>query len=149
VIPSGTRRLSALAEICDGGSRSDAARIGGVGLQIVRDWVPFQCQRCRWSLERQGARRVPRPQPATRDVVRLVAERSRPMGLPGVSGLERRGLFSISGYGGEAFSAPESDAGIPDSGRNGSSQESGGIRLLILGDKHLSISNTQHANNIY
>jgi transposase len=33
------RRLLALAEICDGGSRSDAARIGGVGLQTVRDWV--------------------------------------------------------------------------------------------------------------
>lgn len=29
----------ALAEIYDGGSRSAAARIGGVGLQIVRDWV--------------------------------------------------------------------------------------------------------------
>ena len=29
----------ALAEIYDDGSRSDAARIGGVGLQIVRDWV--------------------------------------------------------------------------------------------------------------
>ena len=29
----------ALAEIYDGGSRSDAARIGGVTLQIVRDWV--------------------------------------------------------------------------------------------------------------
>jgi transposase len=29
----------ALASIYDGGSRSDAARIGGVGLQIVRDWV--------------------------------------------------------------------------------------------------------------
>jgi transposase len=28
-----------LAEIYDGGSRSDAARIGGVTLQIVRDWV--------------------------------------------------------------------------------------------------------------
>jgi len=28
-----------LAEIYDGGSRSVAARIGGVGLQIVRDWV--------------------------------------------------------------------------------------------------------------
>jgi len=28
-----------VAEIDDGGSRSDAARIGGVGLQIVRDWV--------------------------------------------------------------------------------------------------------------
>ena len=33
------RRLLALAEIYDGGSRSDAARIGDVGLQIVRDWV--------------------------------------------------------------------------------------------------------------
>jgi transposase len=28
-----------LAAIYDGGSRSEAARIGGVGLQIVRDWV--------------------------------------------------------------------------------------------------------------
>lgn len=33
------RRLLALAEIYDGGARSDAARIGGVGLQTVRDWV--------------------------------------------------------------------------------------------------------------
>ncbi|WP_420381819.1 helix-turn-helix domain-containing protein [Novosphingobium sp.] len=33
------RRLLALAEIYDGASRTTAARIGGVGLQIVRDWV--------------------------------------------------------------------------------------------------------------
>lgn len=33
------RRLLALAEIYDGGSRADAARIGGVTLQSVRDWV--------------------------------------------------------------------------------------------------------------
>lgn len=33
-----SRRLLALAEIYDGGKRSDAARIGGVTLQIVRDW---------------------------------------------------------------------------------------------------------------
>ncbi|WP_428332612.1 IS630 family transposase [Novosphingobium sp.] len=33
------RRLLALAEIYDGASRTAAARIGGVGLQIVRDWV--------------------------------------------------------------------------------------------------------------
>ena len=33
------RRLLALAEIYDGGSRTDAARIGGVGLQTIRDWV--------------------------------------------------------------------------------------------------------------
>ncbi len=34
-----TRRLLALASIYDGGSRTQAAKIGGVGLQIVRDWV--------------------------------------------------------------------------------------------------------------
>jgi len=34
-----TRRLLALASIYDGGSRTQAARIGGVGLQIIRDWV--------------------------------------------------------------------------------------------------------------
>jgi len=33
------RRLLALAAIHDGGSRTDAARIGDVGLQTVRDWV--------------------------------------------------------------------------------------------------------------
>ncbi len=34
-----SRRLLALAEIYDGGRRTDAARIGGVGLQVIRDWV--------------------------------------------------------------------------------------------------------------
>jgi transposase len=34
-----SRRLVALAEIYDGGARSDAARLGGVGLQVIRDWV--------------------------------------------------------------------------------------------------------------
>jgi transposase len=33
------RRLLALAVIYDGGTRSEAAKLGGVGLQIVRDWV--------------------------------------------------------------------------------------------------------------
>lgn len=33
------RRLLAMASILDGGSRSEAAKIGGVTLQIVRDWV--------------------------------------------------------------------------------------------------------------
>ena len=33
------RRLLALASIYDGSSRTEAARIGGVTLQIIRDWV--------------------------------------------------------------------------------------------------------------
>jgi transposase len=34
-----TRRLLALAAIYDGSSRTEAAKLGGVGLQTVRDWV--------------------------------------------------------------------------------------------------------------
>jgi len=34
-----TRRLLALATIYEGGSRGAAAKLGGVGLQVVRDWV--------------------------------------------------------------------------------------------------------------
>jgi len=33
------RRLLALAAIYDGGTRTEAAKIGGVTLQIIRDWV--------------------------------------------------------------------------------------------------------------
>jgi transposase len=33
------RRLLALAAIYEGASRTEAARIGGVTLQIARDWV--------------------------------------------------------------------------------------------------------------
>ena len=37
--PDQVRRLLALALILDGGSRSEAATMAGVTLQIVRDWV--------------------------------------------------------------------------------------------------------------
>ncbi len=33
------RRLLALAVIYDGGRRTEAAKVGSVGLQIIRDWV--------------------------------------------------------------------------------------------------------------
>ena len=34
-----TRRLLALAVIYEGGSRTLAAQVGGVGLQVIGDWV--------------------------------------------------------------------------------------------------------------
>ena len=37
--PGQVRRLLALVAIYAGGSRDEAAEIGGVGLQTVRDWV--------------------------------------------------------------------------------------------------------------
>src|ERR1700674_4262586 len=33
------RRLLALAAIYDGATRTEAAKIGGIGLQVIRDWV--------------------------------------------------------------------------------------------------------------
>jgi hypothetical protein len=34
-----TRRLLALAIMCDGGRRREVAELGGVTLRVVRDWV--------------------------------------------------------------------------------------------------------------
>ena len=59
------RRLLALASIYDGGSRSDAAQIGDIGLQIIRDWVD--------AVLRGGApsglidRKAPGPEPRLND----------------------------------------------------------------------------------
>ena len=49
------RRLLALATIYDGGSRSEVARIGDVGLQIIRDWVMRSTQKDQtaWSIARR------------------------------------------------------------------------------------------------
>lgn len=51
------RRLLALASIYDGGPRSDAARLGSVTVQIVRDWVERFNARGPdgWSMARPGA----------------------------------------------------------------------------------------------
>src|SRR5471030_1444399 len=38
-VGSVTRRLLSLVTVYEGGSRADAARLGGVGLQTLRDWV--------------------------------------------------------------------------------------------------------------
>lgn len=58
---SQTRRLLALAEIYDGASRTEAARIGGVGLQIVRDWVArFNAEGAAGLVDRKAPGKPPR-----------------------------------------------------------------------------------------
>ena len=50
------RRLLALTAIYDSATRTEAAKIGGVGLQIIRDWVlRFNARGSRRSSGRQGA----------------------------------------------------------------------------------------------
>ncbi len=68
-----SRRLLALAEIYDGGARSDAARIGGVGLQVIRDWV------LRFNAEGPGG----------------LADRKAPGNLPKLNDRQRRMLARI------------------------------------------------------
>jgi transposase len=82
-----TRRLLALAVVYDGGSRSEGAQAGGVGLQTFRDWVlrfntdgpagllnakaPGQSPRLDAAQRRELAQRVEAgPIPASHGVVR-------------------------------------------------------------------------------
>ena len=55
-----TRRLLALAIIYDGGKRSDAAALGGVGLQVIRDWVlRFNTSSPAGLIDRKAPNRLP------------------------------------------------------------------------------------------
>jgi transposase len=95
------RRLLALATICDGGSRGDAARVGGVTLQIVRDRVVrFDAQGPAGLIDRKAPGATPKRDagqkralagivekgPIPRGPWRgaLAADRPRPVGLGGV-----------------------------------------------------------------
>jgi transposase len=52
------RRLLALAAIYDGGKRTEAAKIGGVGLQIIRDWCYASTHEglmVSWTASRRGS----------------------------------------------------------------------------------------------
>lgn len=87
------RRLLALAAIYDGGTRSEAARIGSVTLQIVRDWV------LRFNAEGPAGlrnRKAPGPTPRLTDAHRqaLAAQIDRgPM--PAVHGVVRWRLSDL------------------------------------------------------
>ena len=71
------RRLLALAAIYDGGSRGDAARIGGVGLQIVRDWaVRFNAEGPPGLLDRKAPGPMPRLNEVQRRALAAAVERA-------------------------------------------------------------------------
>ncbi len=92
--PDQIRRLLALAEIYDGGSRGDAARSGNVGLQTIRDWV------VRFNAEgpaglRTGKAPGPRPKLSAarrRDLVQMVEQGP----IPAVHGVVRWRLIDLA-----------------------------------------------------
>jgi transposase len=69
-------RLFALAEMYDGGSRRAAAQIGGLGLQIVRDWVVrFNTRGPDGPLDGKAPRKRSRVDDVQRRALALVVER--------------------------------------------------------------------------
>lgn len=88
------RRLLALAAIYEGGSRSDAARIGGVGLQIVRDWVVrFNAAGPDGMIDRKASGPSPRLNEAQRQALAAAVERGP---MPAVHGVVRWRLSDLA-----------------------------------------------------
>lgn len=70
-----SRRLLALSAIFDGGSRTEAARIGAVGLQTVRDWVlAVNAQGPAGLIDRKAPGNLPKLDAAQRQVLARVIE---------------------------------------------------------------------------
>jgi len=89
-----TRRLLALAEIYAGGRRGDAARIGGVGLQVVRDWVlRFNADGPEGLLDRKRPGKAPILEDVQRQALATIVE-SGP--LPAIHGVVRWRLVDLA-----------------------------------------------------
>jgi transposase len=87
------RRLLALAAIYDGASRTKAAQIGGVTLQIVRDWVlRFNAVDPAGLVDRKAPGQAPRLNDAHRAALAAVIE-SGP--IPAIHGVVRWRLVDL------------------------------------------------------
>ncbi len=87
------RRLLALAAIYDGASRTEAARIGGVTLQIVRDWVlRFNAEGPAGLADRKAPGQAPRLNDSHRAALTAVLE-SGP--TPAIHGVVRWRLIDL------------------------------------------------------
>ena len=100
------RRLLALSTIYDGGSRSAAARIGGVGLQIVRDWVErFNTHGPDGLIDRHGPGASPLLNPGQLRALVEVVEQGP---IPAVHGVVRWRLVDLAQWIWEEFRVPVS-----------------------------------------
>jgi transposase len=102
-----TRRLLALAAVYDGASRTLAARIGGVGRQILRDWV------VRFNAEGPGGlvdRKAPGKQPLLTSEHRAALARAVEAGpKPYLDGVVRWRLVDLAAWLHEEFGVSVSD----------------------------------------
>jgi transposase len=88
-----TRRLLALAAIYDGVSRTQAARIGGVTLQIVRDWVlRFNARGAEGLLTGRAPGAPPRLNGQHREALQAIVEQGP---IPAIHGVVRWRLVDL------------------------------------------------------
>jgi transposase len=91
-----TRRLLALALIYDGGRRDEAARLGGVGRQIVRDWVlRFNAEGPLGLIDRKAPGNRPKLNADQRGALADLIERGP---IPAVDGVVRWRLMDLVGW---------------------------------------------------
>jgi len=128
------RRLLALAVIYDGGSRTDAARIGGVGLQIVRDWVlRFNARGPDGLIDGKAPGNSPKLSDAQRAELARIVERGP---IPAIHGVVRWRLTDLAHWVWEEFGISLSEATM--------SRE-----LKALGYRKISARPRHHAQNAF
>lgn len=127
-----TRRLLALAVIYDGGSRSEAAKLGGVGLQIVRDWVVrFNAEGPEGLMDRKAPGGTPKLTPEQRQALSEIVERGP---IPAVHGVVRWRLIDLMQWVWDEFGVSLSESGLSR-------------MLRALGFAKLSARPRHHAQN--
>ena len=103
-----TRRLLALAVIYDGGSRGEAAQLGGVGRQIVRDWVErFNAEGPDGLITRKAPGHPPKLNDAQRAKLVQIVERGPD---PEVDGVVRWRLLDLAAWVWDSFGISISEA---------------------------------------
>lgn len=128
------RRLLALAEIYDGRSRSDAARIGGVTLQIVRDWVVrFNARGPDGLLDGKAPGKLPLLNDAQRQALADIVE-SGP--IPAIHGVVRWRLIDLARWLHDEFGVSLAETTV-------------GRELKKLGYVKLTARPRHHAQNEY
>jgi transposase len=126
------RRLLALATICAGGTRSAAAEVGGVGLQIVRDWVMrFNAEGPAGLLDRKAPGQPALLNPAHRRALATMIETGP---IPAVHGVVRWRLGDLAQWIWEEFKITVSETTL-------------GRVLRQMGYRKLSARPRHHAQN--
>jgi transposase len=126
------RRLLALAVVYDGGSRSDGARAGGVGLQTFRDWVlRFNAAGPTGLVDGKAPGQAPRLDQAQRDELAQLIEDGP---IPAVHGVVRWRLSDLAQWVMERY-------------RTSVSEQTLSRYLRTMGYRKLSARPRHHAQN--